>query len=147
MDAIATNKRAYFDYEMLDTYEAGIVLLGFEVKAVKTGRVNLAGSYAVIKNGEVWLLNADIPPYQPLNTPEGYDQKRSRRLLLKRSEIAGLAGRIRERGLTLVPLRLYTKHRKIKLEIGLGKSRKRPDKRELLKRREAERELQKESAG
>ena len=144
---ITTNKRAYFDYRILETYEAGIELKGFEVKAVKNGRINLAGSYAIIKNNEVWLLNADIPPYQPQNAPIDYDSKRTRRLLLNKSEIKNLIGRIQEKGLTLAPLKVYTKgastdsaHGKIKIEIGLAKSRKKADKRELIKKRDAKRE-------
>ena len=140
---ITTNKRAYFDCEILETYEAGIELKGFEVKAIKTGRINLAGSYVVIRNNQAWLLNSDIPPYQPKNMPDDYDSKRTRRLLLKKSEIKNLTGRVQEKGLTLVPLKVYTKGkaRKIKIEIGLGKSRKKADKRELIKKREVEREI------
>ncbi len=142
MPVITANKRAYFDYQILETYEAGIELEGFEVKSIKTGRINLAGSYAVIRNNQVWLLNVDIPPYQPKNTPADYESKRSRRLLLRRSEIKNLIGRVQEKGLTLMPLRVYTKNRKVKIEIGLAKSRKKQDKRELLKKRDAEREIQ-----
>jgi SsrA-binding protein len=142
---IAANKRAYFDYQILETYEAGIELLGFEVKSVKTGRINLGGSYVIIRGGQTWLLNADIPPYQPKNIPKDYDSKRTRRLLLKKSEIKNLIGRTQEKGLTLVPLKVYTKGKtgKIKVEIGLAKSRKKADKRELIKKREAEREMKK----
>ncbi len=140
---ITTNKRAYFDYRILETYEAGIELKGFEVKAVKTGRINLAGSYVIIRNNQAWILNADIPPYQPKNTPADYETKRTRRLLLKKSEIKNLIGRTQEKGLTLVPLKVYTKNGKIKIEIGLAKSRRKPDKRELIKKREAEREMRK----
>jgi len=140
---ITTNKRAYFDYGILETYEAGIELRGFEVKSIKIGRINLAGSYVVIRNDQAWLLNSDIPPYQPKNMPSDYDSKRTRRLLLKKSEIKNLIGRVQEKGLTLVPLKVYTKGkaRKIKIEIGLGKSRKKADKRELIKKREVEREI------
>jgi SsrA-binding protein len=138
---ISTNKRAYFDYEILETFEAGIELRGYEVKSIKTGRINLAGSYAIIRNNQAWLLNADIPPYQPKNTPTDYDPKRTRRLLFKKSEIKNLIGRVKEKGLTLVPLKVYTKHQKIKIEIGLGKSRRKADKRELIKKREVEREI------
>lgn len=138
---ITKNKRAYFDYQILETYEAGIELLGFEVKAIKSGRINLAGSYVVIRDNQAWLLNADIPPYQPLNTPAGYDSKRTRRLLLKSAEIKSLIGRTQEKGLTLVPLKVYTKNRRIKLEIGLGKSKKKADKREAIKKRDIEREI------
>ena len=142
---IATNKRAYFDYEILETYEAGIELLGFEVKSIKTGRVNLAGAYVVIRGNQAWLLNADIPAYQPKNAPPDYDPKRTRRLLLKKSEITNLIGRTQEKGLTLLPLKVYTKGKsgKIKIEIGLAKSKKKADKREAIKKREAEREMRK----
>jgi len=138
---ISTNKRAYFDYQILENYEAGMELKGFEVKAIITGRVNLAGSYIVIRNNQAWLLNADIPPYQPANTPSDYDSKRTRRLLLKKSEIINLIGRVQEKGLTLMPLKVYTKNRKIKIEIGLAKSKKKADKRELIKKRDIEREI------
>ena len=143
---ITTNKRAYFNYQILEAYEAGIELKGFEVKAIKSGRVNLAGSYAILKDSQIWLLNTDVPPYQPKNTPLDYDSKRSRRLLLKKTEIKGLIGKIQEKGLTLVPLKVYTKNRKIKIEIGLAKSRKKVDKRELIKKRESEKEI-KETMG
>jgi len=143
MGIITTSKRAYFDYEILEVLEAGIELRGFEVKAIKSGRINLAGSYAIIRDNQIWLLNADIPPYQPKNMPEDYDSKRTRRLLLKKSEIKNLIGRVQEKGLTLLPLKVYTKGKtgRIKMEIGLGKSRKKADKRELIKKREVEREI------
>ena len=140
---IITNRRVYFDYQILKTYEAGIELKGFEVKAIKTGRLNLAGSYAIIKNNQLWLFNVDIPPYQPKNTPADYDSKRTRRLLLKKSEIKNLIGQTKQKNLTLVPLRVYTKNQRIKIEIGLAKSRKKFDKRELIKKREVEREIRK----
>ena len=142
---ITTNKRAYFDYQILEIYEAGIELRGFEVKSIKTGRINLAGSYVIIRNNQAWLLNTDIPPYQPKNTPVDYDSKRTRRLLLKRSEIKNLIGRTQEKGLTLVPLKVYTKGRtgKLKIEIGLGKSRRKADKREFIKKREDRKEMRK----
>lgn len=140
---ITTNKRAYFDYQILETFEAGIELFGFEAKAIKNGRINLAGSYAILRNNEMWLLNADIPAYQPKNAPEDYNHKRTRRLLLKKSEIKSLIGRTQEKGLTLLPLKVYTKGRKnlVKIEIGLGKSRRKTDKRELIKTREIKREM------
>lgn len=138
---ISTNKRAYFDYQILETFEVGIQLKGFEVKAIKTGHINLAGSYAIIKNNQLWLLNADIPAYQPKNTPKDYDPERTRRLLIKISEIKNLIGRVREKGLTLLPLKVYTKNRLIKIEIGLAKSRKEFDKREVIKKREAQRQI------
>lgn len=151
MATISENRRALYDYEILERYEAGIELLGFEVKAIKSGRINLAGAYAVIRDNQPWLLNADIPPYQPKNTPQDYDSKRTRKLLLKKSEIASLIGRVQEAGLTLVPLKVYTKpasassaRGRIKVEIGLGKSKKAKDKREALKKKTAIREMRRE---
>ncbi len=142
MPIITTNKRAYFDYNILETYEAGIELFGFEVKSIKTGRVNLTGSYAVIRDNEIWLLNCDIPPYQPKNAPPDYNSKRIRRLLLKKEEIKNLIGKTAEKGLTLMPLKAYTKRDKIKIEIGLAKSKKKFDKKESIKKRDIEREIE-----
>lgn len=141
MADLAENKRARFDYEILETYEAGIELFGFEVKAIRTGKLNLSGSYVIIRGEEAYLINADLAPYQPLNTPEGYDSKRTRRLLLKRKEIKELMGRVKESGLTILPLNVYTKGTLIKLKIGLGKPKKKKDKRETIKKREVEREM------
>lgn len=141
MAEIAKNKRAYFDYDIIEKMEAGIELKGFEVKAIKSGRVNLSGSYVVINNNEARLLNADVPAYQPGNTPDNYDSKRTRRLLIKKSEIKNLIGKTAEKTLTIVPLRVYLKKSLIKLEIGLAKSRKKFDKREVIKKREVEREI------
>lgn len=141
MQSLAENKRARFDYEILNIYEAGIELLGNEVKSVKNGRVNLSGSYAIIRGGEAWLINADIPSYQPKNAPQDYDSKRTRRLLLNQSEISELAGKLNEKGLSLIALRAYTKKNFIKIELGIGKSRKKSDKREYLKKRAHTREM------
>lgn len=141
MADLAVNKRARFDYEILQEFEAGIELQGFEVKAVRTGRLNLSGSYVIIRGEEAYLINADLPPYQPLNTPSDYDPKRNRRLLLKKEEIKELMGRVKESGLTILPLNVYTKKRFIKLKVGLGKSKKKKDKRETIKKRDVEREI------
>ena len=138
---IARNKRAYFDYDIQEKVEAGIELKGFEVKSVKSGRINLGGSYVIIRGNEAYLINTDIPPYQPKNAPEGYDPHRNRKLLLNASEIRYLLGKAQEIGLTLVPLRVYLKRNLIKLEIGLGRSRKTKDKRDLLKKRSDLREI------
>ena len=146
MPNLAEHRRARFDYDILETYEVGIELKGFEVKAIKSGRCNLDGSFVVREGNELKLLNADIPPYQPGNTPAGYDQKRSRRLLLKRDEIKYLIGKLRE-GLTLVPLRMYTKGRLLKLAIGLAKRRKKTDKRDVIRKREAKREIERTLKG
>lgn len=138
------NKRAYFDYEILETYEAGIGLYGFEVKSIKTGRLNLAGSFVVIKDNEAWLLNTGIPPYQPKNTPREYDPNRSKKLLLHKSEIKELVGKSAQKGLTLVPLRVYNKRGKIKVLIGIARYKRKTDKRELIRQREAAREIGRE---
>jgi len=138
------NRRAYFDYEILETYEAGVELYGFEVKAIKTRRLNLAGSFAVVKNNEVWLLNATIPPYQAKNTPPDYNPSRSRRLLLHKYEIKELVGKSAQKGLTIVPLKAYTKLGRVKISVGLAKHKKGADKREVIKKRETEREINRE---
>ena len=141
MSLFAEHSRARFDYKISETFEAGIVLKGFEVKAVKSGRCNLGGAFVVPRGNELWLLNADIPPYQPMNTPADYDSKHSRRLLLHKSEIATLIGKVSE-GLTIVPLKLYAKGRMLKLEIGLGRRRKKTDKRDVIRKREVKREIE-----
>lgn len=141
MKIFSENRRAHFDYEILEKMEAGVELKGFEVKAITSGQVHLAGAYAVIKDNEIWLINLDIPPYQPLNAPKNYDSTRSRRLLFHKKEIAGLIGRSRTERLTLLPLKLYSKKNKIKVEISLARSRKKYDKREVLKKRDVEKEI------
>ena len=138
---MSENKRAHFDYDFIEKYDAGIELKGFEAKAVVLGRANLSGAYATVKGGEVWLTNCDIPPYQPQNTPEGYDSKRSRRLLLTHGEIDELIGRTKEKGLTLVPIRMYSKSHLVKVELGLGRALKKADKREALKEKATLREI------
>ena len=142
MTDLAVNRRASFDYEILETYEAGIALFGFEVKAVKVGRMSLAGTFAVIRGNEAWLLNAAIPPYQPQNTPASYDQSRSRRLLLHKSQIKELIGTVSQKGLTIVPLKVYSKRGRVKVLIGLARHKKKADKREVIKRREDRREIE-----
>ena len=139
----AKNKRALFDYEILETFEAGIELRGWEVKAIKTGHISLKGAFVVIKNGEAWLLNANVPPYQPKNTPKDYHPSRTRRLLLTKRELKYLFGKTQEKGLTLVPLKVYNKKGKIKLEIGVAKGKRKPDKREAIKKRELKKEIEK----
>ncbi|OGZ32875.1 MAG: SsrA-binding protein [Candidatus Portnoybacteria bacterium RBG_13_40_8] len=140
MKILAENKRAKFDYELLETYEAGLVLRGFEVKAIKTGHVNLLGSYVVGRESEFYLINAFIPSYQPSNTPEDYDPYRSRKLLLKKNEINSLIGKGKTKGLTLIPIKIYTKKSRIKLEFAVGKGKRKIDKREIIKKRDMERE-------
>ena len=138
---LAVNRRATFDYEILETYEAGIELLGFEVKSVKNGHINLTSSFAMVRGNEAWLLNAMIPAYQPKNAPENYDPQRSRRLLLHKSQIKELVGASSRQGLTIVPLRVYAKKNLIKVLLGLGRHKKKTDKREIIKKRETDREI------
>jgi len=135
------NRRARYDYEILEVFEAGLVLRGYEVKSIKTGLVSLKGSYVVIRNNEAYLINAFIPPYQKANTPDDYDPNRSRKLLLNKAEIKSLIGKSKQKGLTLVPLSIYTKKSILKLEFGIGKGKRKTDKREAIKQRQAEREL------
>ena len=144
MKVLAENKKAYFNYTILDKFEAGIVLLGQEVKSLKTKGVNLAGSYVVLKEGEVLWLGAKIPPYQPKNTPADYEEERSRKLLLKKEEINKLLGKAKERGLTFIPLKVYIKNTKIKLEFALAKGKKKADKRETIKKREIKKTIERE---
>jgi len=142
MPTLTTNPRAKFDYQILETYEAGLVLTGFEVKAAKSGRLNLKSSYITIKNNEAFLINAQLMPYQPKNTPADYDPNRTRKLLLHKKEIKALIGRIKERGLTLTPIRVYTKRNRIKIEFGLGQGKRKIDKREKIKKRESDRRIE-----
>ena len=141
MAEYARNKKVSFDYEILETFEAGINLLGHEVKSIKSGRINLAGSYVVLKNEEVFLIGATIPPYQPKNTPKSYNPERTRKLLLKKAEIRYLIGKTKQKGLTIVPFRVYNIRGKIKIEFALVKIKKKHDKREKIKKREDEREM------
>jgi len=137
----AYNRRARYDYEIQETLEAGIALKGYEVKAIKTGRCSLKGSFVVLKNERPYLLNASIPPYQPKNTPKNYDPNQNRQLLLNKKEIIRLIGKSKERGLTLVPIKMYNKKGKIKIEIGIGRGKKKIDKREKLKKRDMKRDV------
>ncbi|MEX2007958.1 MAG: SsrA-binding protein SmpB [Candidatus Spechtbacterales bacterium] len=137
----ARNKRAYFDYDILEEYEAGIQLFGYEVKSVRAGRASLAGSFVLIRGEEAFLTNVQIPAYQPGNAPASYDPLRTRRLLLHKKELKELTGRAQVKGLTLVPLRLYNKNGKIKLMFGLAKGKRKYDKRETVKKRDIEREV------
>ena len=147
MKILAENKKAYFNYDIVEKFGAGISLIGQEVKSIKTKGVNLAGSYIVIKGHaekgkpEVFWIGTQISPYQPKNAPPDYNPERSRKLLLKKEEIKYLIGKVREKGLTLIPLKLYTEKGKIKLEFGIARGRRKTDKRELIRKREADREI------
>jgi len=144
MTILSENKKAYFSHHVLEKFEAGISLIGQEVKSLKTRGVSLAGSYVVIKDGQAFWIGAKIPPYQPKNAPRDYSPERSRKLLLKKSEIKYLIGKTQQKGLTLIPLRIYTKRGKIKIEFGVAKGLKKFDKREQIRKREAERDIKRE---
>lgn len=138
--AIATNKKAYHDYEVLETLLAGLVLTGPEVKSVKNGRVDLKGSFAAVEQEEVWLKNVYIAPYsRAKNAQAGYDPYQNRKLLLQAKEIKHLIGKTALKGITLVPLKIINKGGLIKVELGLGKGKRKADKRESIKKRDFER--------
>ena len=139
--ALLQNKKAYFNYEIIEKIEAGIELLGFEVKSLRGGHGSLDGSYITVSHTGVFLVGAHIPPYQPANTPASYDPYRTRRLLLTKKEIESLAGFEKEKGLTIVPISVYNKSRNIKVEIGIARGKKKYDKRQTLRKRDIEREV------
>jgi SsrA-binding protein len=136
---IAENRKAFHDYHLLETFEAGIALMGTEVKAIREGRVNLRDSFARLENGEVFLFNVNISPYSHRGYAE-HEPLRRRKLLLHRHEIRKLIGKTVEKGMTLIPTRLYFKNGRVKVAISLAKGKKEYDKRETVKRREADRE-------
>ena len=138
---VSTNRKAYHDYFIEETYEAGITLLGTEVKSLREGKANLKDSYALIKGNEIFLLNCHISPYSHGNI-QNHDPLRTRKLLLHRKEINKLWGKLTQKGLTLIPLKIYFKKGKAKVEIGLCKGKKQYEKREVLKEKEARREIE-----
>ena len=139
--AVATNRRARFDYEILERVEAGIVLTGSEVKSLRQGRASLSESFARVQDGEMWLENMHIPPYEQ-GQKRGYDPRRRRKLLVHRSEIDRLVGRAAEKGLTLVPIRVYFSHGLAKVELGLGRGKRAYEKRQITLEREHRREME-----
>ena len=141
MKTFARHKRASFDFELGKEYEAGIALRGFEVKAIRRGAAKLEGAHVVVRGGEAFLVGADIPPFQPSNTPPDYDPGRARRLLLSKKEIRETAALEARKGYTLIPTRLYEKSGKIKLAFSGARGKKQYDKRETLKKKEVAREV------
>ncbi|MDV2990963.1 MAG: SsrA-binding protein [Chroococcidiopsis sp. SAG 2025] len=139
---LSDNRKARFLYDILETYEAGLQLMGTEVKSIRAGKVNLQDGYALIRNGEAWLINVHISPYTSSSQYFNHDPRRTRKLLLHRQEIRKLIGKVEQQGLTLVPLKLYLKRGLVKISIGLAKGKKLHDKREDLKRRQDQREIQ-----
>ncbi len=140
------NKKAFFDYEILEKFEAGIVLTGGEVKSIKSGQASLRGAYVTEMNGKLHLTGAHVSAYQPANQTD-HNPTRPRPLLLKSKELKYLRGKLKEKGLTLIPLRMYTKRSLVKLEIGLAKGKKKYDKRQQIKRREDDRRIRRSLKG
>jgi SsrA-binding protein len=139
---VADNRQARFQYEILETYEAGVELRGTEVKSVRQGKVNLRDGYALIRNGEAWLHNVHVSPHDTASQVFNHDPRRTRKLLLHAQEIRKLIGQVEQQGLTLVPLKMYLKRGWVKLTIGLARGKKLHDKREDLKRKQAKREIE-----
>lgn len=138
---VVTNRRARREYFIEETYEAGLVLTGSEIKSVRAGRVNLQDSYVTIREGEAWLLNSHIAPYEQASH-QNHEPKRHRKLLLHRRQMNQLAGKVQAKGYTIVPLRLYLKDNRAKVEIALAKGKKLYDKREALAKRQAQRDIE-----
>ena len=144
MAVLLQNKKVYFNYDILETFEAGMKLFGFEVKSLRKREGSLEGSHITIRGNEAFLLGATIPPYQPKNTPADYDPARNRRLLLTKKEISKLRGLESQKGLTIVPISVYNKNHKLKLEIGVARGKKKYDKRQTIKERESKRYIDRE---
>ncbi|MBI4138744.1 SsrA-binding protein SmpB [Candidatus Uhrbacteria bacterium] len=146
MATFAENRKARHDYDILETFDGGLVLLGHEVKSIRSGGAKLAGTYLAFRADELWLVGAHISPYAKAGPLPGYDPTRDRKVLLERRELSSLQGKIKQKGLTLVPLSLYPRGRHIKLSFGLARGRKAADKREKLKKRDIDRELRRGDA-
>ena len=142
MATLAENRKARFEFEILEAFEAGLELFGFEVKAVRNHKMSLEGSYVFPKKGELFLVGANISPYQPKNTPKDYEPARERKLLLHKKEINYLIGKASVKGLTILPLKVYTKGARIKLEIAIARRLKKHDQREKIKERESARKIE-----
>lgn len=142
MSAYVHNKKATFDYEILERFEAGLVLHGFEVKAIRAGKASLQGAYVVVRGGEAYLVGSSVAPFQEKNTPDTYELDRPRKLLLQTKELSELEKVDAAKGLTIVPIKLYNSGRNIKLEIGIGRGKKKYDKRESLKERASKRDVE-----
>lgn len=142
--AYVTNKKAHFNYEILEKFEAGIELLGFEVKAIKNNQGSLEGAHVSVRGGEAFLLDFDLPPYQTKNTSADYERTRVRRLLLTKKEIKHMGDEESKKGIAVVPLSIFEKGRKIKVDIALARGKKKFDKRETIKKRDTDREIRRE---
>ena len=147
MKVYSENKKAGFDYEILEKFEAGLVLFGQEVKSIKTGHINLSGTYVTFIRNEPFLIGVKVPPYQPNNAGADYNEERQKKLLLNKKEIDYLAGKTKTKGFSLIPLKIYENNGRIKLEFGLAKGKKKFDKKEKIKKRDIDRDTNRELAG
>lgn len=138
--SLIENKKAYFNFEILEKLDAGIELFGFEVKALRKGQGSLEGSHVTVRGNEAFLIGMNIPPFQPANSPKDYNPERNRKILLTKKEIEDLQNTEKQRGLTIVPISVYNKGRKLKLSLGIARGKKKFDKRETIKKRETDRE-------
>lgn len=143
-ESLIYNRKASLDYEIMEKFEAGIELLGLEVKSLRKSQGSLAGSHITVRGGEVFLIGSNIPAYQEKNTPKEYEPKRNRKILLTKAEIQKLASLEAKKGLTIVPISLYNKGKKIKVEIAIVRGKKSYDKRESIKKRETDRDIRRE---
>ncbi len=141
MGDLAINKKARFEYEILEKFEAGLMLFGHEVKSARTGNAHLTGSYVIVRGNTAWLIGSHIGRWKPAGPLPGYDPERSRQLLLRKSELKYLQGKATEKRLTFIPLKLYTRAGKIKLEFALARGKKKYEKREIIKKRDIQREI------
>jgi SsrA-binding protein len=139
---ITDNRQARYLYEILETYEAGIELMGTEVKSIRAGKVNMQDGYGLLRQGELWLINVHISPYSSSSQYFNHEARRTRKLLMHRQEIRKLIGKVEQQGLTLVPLKMYLKRGMVKVSIALGKGKKLHDKRDDMKRRDDQRDMQ-----
>lgn len=142
MKALVENKKARLEYEILESYEAGIQLLGFEVKALRAGKASLVGARVIMRGGEAYLAGATVSPYQHGNTPTSYDPERTRKLLMGKKEIAELAVKESQKGLTIIPIMVYNAHRRLKLQVAVVRHKNKHDKRDTLKDRDSKREIE-----
>lgn len=140
----AENRKAGYDYKILEKFEAGLVLFGQEVKSIKTGHVNLSGSYIILRAEEPYWIGTKIPPYQPQNAGADYGEERVRKILLNKKEINYLQGKVKQKGFSLIPLKIYENNGRVKLEFGLARGKKDFDKKEKIKNRDIDRETQRE---
>lgn len=141
MKIYAKNKKGLYDYEVLEKFEAGLVLHGNEVKSIRSGNVSMKGSYVSLKDGELYLVNMHVSQYQYAAANKNHDPERRRKLLMHNREIQSLIGKMKQKGLTLIPISLYNKNRRIKLEFALARGKKKHDKRETIKKRDSDRRL------